>query len=128
MASAAAMAPSDRLPDSGSASTGQPNVSASPATPAAFARCDQGPPAMIIPLPRSGCGFDRGRARPTVIDDDFRALTRRKRSCGADQRFAELEIQVDRAGAVGPAHGFLEGPDGEGPRSGFLALDGDAGR
>ena len=56
MASAAAIVPSNRLPDSGSARTGQPNRSASALTRAGSALCDHGPPAMISPRPSKGSG------------------------------------------------------------------------
>ncbi len=135
MASAAAIVPSNLLPDRGSASTGQPSRSASSPTRAGSARCGQGPPAMMSPGPcRGSSSVVRGPARPAPVDHHLRTLARRERRCRAGEGLSELEIEMHRARTVGSVHRLLEGPDGQWPPGVLLALgrharrEGPAGR
>ena len=100
---------------------------ASPATPTGFALRDQGPPAMIIPLPRRGSSSIGARpagCRPRRPSDPYgREVALLRRSAARE---------TPNSGAPGRArfavHRFLVSPDGKGSPCGLLALDGYAGR
>ena len=76
-------------------------------TRAGSARCDHGPPAMISPRPCRGSSSSADRRWPAPSrrprpERPRSDPARRERRGRAGQRLAELEIEVHRAGAVGP--------------------------
>ena len=122
--------PPSRLPDSGSARTGQPSrVGQFSDTAGDSALCDHGPPAMISPRSLDGLQLQRsvaGRNQPARDrDDHFRTLTARGVGAGrAGEGLPELPGSVTGPGRRAPWTRYLEGPDPRGPTVGFLAFDG----
>ena len=128
MASAAAMVPRHRLPDSGSASTGQPSVRPVPATRRDRALATA-PPTMMIPRPRSGSSSSAGRgAVGSSAHDDRGARAGRERRRRPVSGSRNARLRWTGPGPVGSVHRLGEGPDGQGSPRGLLALDGYAGR